>query len=216
MDQGVRPSVVTISVLIDERCKKGKLHEANRFLELMIQRGVVPNVYTYNILMNGLCKTGKISPAIKLLEELAKGNEESGVICRPNFVTYSTIIDGLWKFGLVKKAIDLNFEMKSSGTTPNVVTYSILINMLCKNGQLEKPNELLSHMEEKGCAPDQKPQPAAERLYDCHRTKNAVDMRTLLSREICFAVIHAVIVTMIHEDLVDMGFQTVTGIYEAA
>ncbi|XP_031278084.1 putative pentatricopeptide repeat-containing protein At1g12700, mitochondrial [Pistacia vera] len=227
MDQGVPPSVRTFNVLIDECCKKRKLDEANRLLELMIQRGVDPN----------------ISVAIKLLEEMAKGNEESSDICKPNVVPYNTIIDGLCKAALVKKARELYLEMKGSGISPSAVTYNILINMLCKNGQLEKANELLSHMEEKGCAPNvftfntlmfgilknneipkvvellhkmAETNRAAERLYLCYRTKTAVDMTTLLSRERCSAITHAVVVTMIHEDLFDMGFQTVSGIYEVA
>lgn len=42
-----------------------------------------------------------------------------------------------------------------------------------------------------------------------------VDMTTLQSREIWSGVTYAVAATMIHEDLVDMGFQTASGIYES-
>ena len=42
-----------------------------------------------------------------------------------------------------------------------------------------------------------------------------VDMTTLQSREIWPGLTYVVAATMIHEDLVDMGFQTGSGIYEA-
>ncbi|XP_044490658.1 non-lysosomal glucosylceramidase-like [Mangifera indica] len=43
-----------------------------------------------------------------------------------------------------------------------------------------------------------------------------IDMTTLQSREVWSGVTYAVAATMIHEDLVDMGFQTASGIHEAA
>ena len=43
-----------------------------------------------------------------------------------------------------------------------------------------------------------------------------VDMETMQSREIWSGVTYAVAATMIHEGLVDMAFQTASGVYEAA
>lgn len=43
-----------------------------------------------------------------------------------------------------------------------------------------------------------------------------VDMLSMQSREIWSGVTYAVAATMIHEDLIDMAFQTAGGIYEAA
>lgn len=43
-----------------------------------------------------------------------------------------------------------------------------------------------------------------------------VDMTTMQSREIWSGVTYAVAATMIHEDLVEMAFQTASGVYEAA
>ncbi|KAK0589793.1 hypothetical protein LWI29_018592 [Acer saccharum] len=44
----------------------------------------------------------------------------------------------------------------------------------------------------------------------------SVDMSSMQSREIWSGVTYAVAATMIHEDMVDMGFETASGIYEAA
>ncbi|KAL5789348.1 hypothetical protein ACOSQ2_004236 [Xanthoceras sorbifolium] len=44
----------------------------------------------------------------------------------------------------------------------------------------------------------------------------SVDMSSMQSREIWSGVTYAVAATMIHEDMVDMGFQTASGIYEVA
>lgn len=43
-----------------------------------------------------------------------------------------------------------------------------------------------------------------------------IDTTTLQSREVWSGVTYAVAATMIQEDLVDMGFQTASGIHEAA
>lgn len=43
-----------------------------------------------------------------------------------------------------------------------------------------------------------------------------VDMSSMQSREIWSGVTYAVAATMIQEDMIDMAFQTASGVYEAA
>ena len=43
-----------------------------------------------------------------------------------------------------------------------------------------------------------------------------VDMSSMQSREIWSGVTYAVAAAMIHEDMIDMAFQTAFGVYEAA
>ena len=43
-----------------------------------------------------------------------------------------------------------------------------------------------------------------------------VDMSSMQSREIWSGVTYAVAATMIHEDMIDIAFQTAVGVYEAA
>ncbi|XP_031251473.1 pentatricopeptide repeat-containing protein At3g22470, mitochondrial-like [Pistacia vera] len=91
MDQGVRPCVVMFSVVMDELCKKGKLDEANRWLELMIQTGADPDIYTYNILIKGIALQRSISKQ-RFVRNSSAVNWEFDKACEPVLFLWSLII----------------------------------------------------------------------------------------------------------------------------
>ncbi|XP_031285229.1 pentatricopeptide repeat-containing protein At1g12300, mitochondrial-like [Pistacia vera] len=153
----------------------------------MVVVGCRPSAITYGTLIDGLCKTEEISLAIKLYEEMVNGNDEFGVICRSNVVIYSTIIDGLIELDKeVNQALYLYRKMIYEEIRPDVIIYSTLLTGLFLIAKVGDARNLIG------------------------------DMTTLQPREIWFGVTYAVAVTMIHGDLVDIGFQIAIEIYEAA
>ncbi|XP_031285227.1 pentatricopeptide repeat-containing protein At1g63400-like [Pistacia vera] len=193
----------------------------------MVVVGCRPSVITYGTLIDVLCKTEEISLAIKLYEEMVNGNDEFGVICRPNVVIYSTIIDD--RIGDVRQLFD---SITRKGYTPNVVCYNTLINWYCKDKEVNQALYLYRKVIYEEIRPDViiystlliglfliAKVEDARNLIGAGQWDLPVgigDMTTLQPREIWFGVTYAVAVTMIHGDLVDIGFQIAIEIYEVA
>ncbi|KAB5534042.1 hypothetical protein DKX38_017128 [Salix brachista] len=148
-EMGVRPSVVSLNVLIKALSKNsGTIGAAFEIFREMPKRGCDPDSYTYGTLINGLCKLGKTFEAKELFKEM----ETKG--CSPSVVTYSCLIHGLCQAGNVDEAMGLFDEMKRKAIEPNVFTYSSLMGGLCKDGGSLEAIELLEMMVRKRHKPN--------------------------------------------------------------
>ncbi|KAH9667621.1 hypothetical protein KPL70_021108 [Citrus sinensis] len=105
----------------DKLCKKTKLVEANRLLELMMQRGLNPVIFTYTPLLNGYCLVGKVNVAIALFDSMAR----KGFM--PDVFSYSVLINGYCKNFNVEEAMNVSREMILNGVKPTIATYNILL-----------------------------------------------------------------------------------------
>ncbi|CAN0853194.1 Pentatricopeptide repeat-containing protein At5g46100 [Linum grandiflorum] len=148
-EMGIRPSVVSLNILIKALCKNGDTVDAalKIFLE-MPSRGCVPDLYTYGTLINGLCKLGRISEGKDLFQEM------EGKGCLPSVVTYTSLIHGLCQSEKVDEAMNLFEKMKSNKVEPNVFTFSCLMDGLCKAGRSRQAFELLGLMVGKRLQPN--------------------------------------------------------------
>ncbi|XP_052287288.1 pentatricopeptide repeat-containing protein At5g39710-like [Citrus sinensis] len=119
-----KPNVFCYGSLIDglyKLCKKTKLVEANRLLELMMQRGLNPVIFTYTPLLNGYCLVGKVNVAIALFDSMAR----KGFM--PDVFSYSVLINGYCKNFNVEEAMNVSREMILNGVKPTIATYNILL-----------------------------------------------------------------------------------------
>ncbi|XP_031278089.1 pentatricopeptide repeat-containing protein At1g62720-like [Pistacia vera] len=98
MNQGVQPFVMTFNVVINELCQRGKLDEANRLLELMIQRGRIGDArelfafitrkgYTSHV---WYCKNKNVNKTLILSREMIS----EGI--KPDVIAYNTLLTGLF------------------------------------------------------------------------------------------------------------------------
>ncbi|PON75806.1 Pentatricopeptide repeat [Parasponia andersonii] len=58
----------TFNVWVDMLGKEGEAAEAQRVIDIMIQRGIRPDEVTYNSLMDGYCLRGEIDEARKVFD----------------------------------------------------------------------------------------------------------------------------------------------------
>ena len=75
--------MVTFTMLIDTLYKEGKLIEAQKLLEVMIQRGIFPDSCTYNSLMEGFCMVDDLNSARELFLSMPSKR------CEPNEISYN-------------------------------------------------------------------------------------------------------------------------------
>ncbi|KAJ8553634.1 hypothetical protein K7X08_024312 [Anisodus acutangulus] len=144
------PHVVTVNSLLHGLVKHGKIKDARRLYDELIERssGYVENKFLDNfstcIIVTGLSKEGKVEEGRKLIED------RCGKGCIPNVVFYNTLIDGYCKKGDIRSAYALFNELKKKSFLPIVETYGALINGFCKDGNFEKVDMLVQEMVARG------------------------------------------------------------------
>ncbi|KAL5557426.1 hypothetical protein UlMin_039662 [Ulmus minor] len=145
---GVKPDLVTYTILIDNVCNSKNLREATRLLGVLDEEGFKPDCFLYNTIMKGYCMLSRGSEAIGVYNKM----RECGV--EPDLVTYNTLIFGLSKSGRAKEARKYLKIMADMGHFPDVVTYTSLMNGLCREGDALGALALLEEMEARGCSPN--------------------------------------------------------------
>ncbi|KAK9937139.1 hypothetical protein M0R45_013950 [Rubus argutus] len=104
----------------------GRVVEADRWLNKMIERGFVVDNTTFTLIISMFCERGFVSRASWCFDKMSK----MGV--KPNLVNFTSLIHGLCKRGSVKQAFEMLEEMVRRGWKPNVYTHTALIDGLCK------------------------------------------------------------------------------------
>ncbi|XP_057458151.1 pentatricopeptide repeat-containing protein At2g17670 [Lotus japonicus] len=145
---GIKPDLVTYTILIDNVCNTKNLREASRLVTVLHKEGFKPDCFLYNTIMKGYCMLSRGSEAIEVYNTM----KEEGV--EPDLVTYNTLIFGLSKSGRVQEAKKLLRVMVEKGYSPDEITYTSLMNGMCRKGDAMGALALLKEMDEKGCSPN--------------------------------------------------------------
>ncbi|XP_030469381.2 pentatricopeptide repeat-containing protein At2g17670 [Syzygium oleosum] len=145
---GVKPDLVTYTILIDNVCNTKNLREVTRLVSVLSEEGFKPDCFVYNTIMKGYCMLSRGSEAVGVYKKM----KEEGV--EPDLVTYNTLIFGLSKSGRVKDARKYLDIMVEAGHFPDAVTYTSLMNGMCREGDALGALRLLEEMEAKGCSPN--------------------------------------------------------------
>ncbi|KAG1361045.1 Pentatricopeptide repeat-containing protein [Cocos nucifera] len=146
---GIRPDLVTYTILIDAVCRGRNLREATRLLGVLADAGFKPDCYLYNTIMKGYCMVDQCGEVMEVYNKM----KDEGV--EPDLVTYNTLVYGLSKAGMVDQAKRFLNVMASMGHFPDTVTYTSLMNGMCRKGDALGALRLLGEMEEKGCSPNE-------------------------------------------------------------
>ncbi|KAL0351679.1 UNVERIFIED_CONTAM: Pentatricopeptide repeat-containing protein [Sesamum calycinum] len=128
-DFGIKPDLVTYTIMIDNVCNSKNLREAMRLLGVLSEEGYKPDCYVYNTIMKGYCR---LREAKKFLGVMA----EKGYI--PDAVTYTSLMNGMCREGDALGALALLDEMEAKECSPNSCTYNTLLLGLCKARLLDK------------------------------------------------------------------------------
>ncbi|XP_076899755.1 uncharacterized protein LOC143553708 [Bidens hawaiensis] len=140
-------NVVTYTLLIEFYSVLGKIEDAQKVFDEMLEKGIAADVYAYTSLISCNCKLGKMKRVFELFDELT----ERGLV--PNVHTYGVLLKGVCKAGEMKAAEVLLSEMKSKGLEVNDVIINTLMDGYCKKGNVDDAINLQSLMEKKGFKP---------------------------------------------------------------
>ncbi|XP_010467542.1 PREDICTED: pentatricopeptide repeat-containing protein At2g17670-like [Camelina sativa] len=147
---GVKPDLVSFTILIDNVCNSKNLREAMFLVDVLgnSHNGFKPDCFVYNTIMKGFCTLSKGSEAIGVYKKM----KEEGI--EPDHITYNTLIFGLSKSGRVEEARKYLKLMVEAGYEPDTATYTSLMNGMCRKGETLGALSLLEEMEAKGCVPN--------------------------------------------------------------
>lgn len=148
VENGVAPTVVTYTTIINWLAREGCLDDALEMFDEMGRRGIAPNLVTYSSLIDGLCKGGRAASALDLLERLAKE------VKPPNTIIYSSVINGLCKEGLLREAMEVLDRMRLQGRKPDAGLFGKLIVGLCDAGRATEAANYLDEMVLAGVQPN--------------------------------------------------------------
>ncbi|KAL8482672.1 hypothetical protein ACS0TY_025635 [Phlomoides rotata] len=154
--RGLKPDVITYSILIKGCCRNGLLEEASikkkddamHLVFEMQRKGLRPNVVAYTYVLQGLFRVGRCSTALDLFDELQT------VGLKPNFYTYCNLLHGLCHNQHSNLAFMLLDEMERKGEDRNVAYYTILMDALCRTGKLRAAEALFNELHSRGFEPD--------------------------------------------------------------
>ncbi|KAL0327672.1 UNVERIFIED_CONTAM: Pentatricopeptide repeat-containing protein, chloroplastic [Sesamum angustifolium] len=156
VDCGVKPTLVTYSVLINGLMKLEKFDEVDCILKEMLDalklyymlqdKGFAANKVTSNALILGLCKVGKMHEAKLLVKSML----DKGIGL--DTFTYNALIYGCCKDRL-EAGLKLKEEMAEKGISPDIVTYNLLMHGLCNKGKMDNALMVWHEIRRNGLVP---------------------------------------------------------------
>ncbi|KAI5077818.1 hypothetical protein GOP47_0007642 [Adiantum capillus-veneris] len=154
--EGVRPTNVTFSTIINAYTKAGLINQAIAYFEAMPKESIIPDEVTLNTMVNLYKLSGMYSEAESfgkkfLFPEDARASDHNQPT---NIETYNTLIDLCGKSGRLADATHAFEEMMSRGIRPNAVTFNTMIHICGTNDRMEEAEALFRKMEEEKCEPD--------------------------------------------------------------
>ncbi|PQQ18115.1 hypothetical protein Pyn_28611 [Prunus yedoensis var. nudiflora] len=149
-------ATASFNALINGFCKLGKMMEAYRLFEDMVDKHVTPNHVSYTILIVSLCKEGLMNESEKLFLEMQKRNLtptiRMGRGLKPDEVNYGMMADAYCKEGDWVKCLKLVDEVLVNGTIMNSIVVDALTINLFQKEEFSKLMKSLDEMGEQGFA----------------------------------------------------------------
>ncbi|PKU64353.1 pentatricopeptide repeat-containing protein At3g18020 isoform X1 [Dendrobium catenatum] len=128
------PDAVTLNTIVHGFCKIGRVNEALKILEDMMEgKFCSPDVVTFTTAIYGLIDVGRFEEALYFMHKVMAEHN-----CAPNIVTYNAVLRGLFKLGKVDKSMEIFHEMVGKGVHADCVTHTIIIEGLCEAGQFDQ------------------------------------------------------------------------------
>lgn len=149
----------TYNTLIDTYGKAGKLHEASKTFEEMVQKGISPNTVTFNTMIHMYGNSGQLDEVALLM-----GRMESAKCC-PDTRTYNILISLHAKHNDIESAARYWKKMKAASLEPDAVSYRTLLYAYAIRHMVGEAEELVLEMDERGLEIDEFTQSSLTRMY---------------------------------------------------
>ncbi|KAJ4972600.1 hypothetical protein NE237_005774 [Protea cynaroides] len=145
----VHSSVVQNAIAVSF-LSRGRLQEAEDFLDRMKHKGLIPNSICYDLLLKRFCYYGRLNKAVDLMDiMLKKGNI-------PSPSSYDFVIQCHCAYNAFDQALDFHAEMLDRKLEPSVNTWDALVSGLCGEGRTAQAEMILDSMLRLGRIPTQK------------------------------------------------------------
>ncbi|KAJ3078595.1 hypothetical protein HK102_004374, partial [Quaeritorhiza haematococci] len=163
LSRGIRPNVVTYTVLMRMQMRLKRFREAaETFRDMVELDGLVPDTVAVNQMIGAMLKEGCVEEAERLFSDLKKeqklweggvtdsvgGHQQRGGIAvldlgkghvgegGPDAYTYSLLIDHHSKCGNLSSALSYRIEMLEAGFPPNIVIETALMDGFVRSGDV--------------------------------------------------------------------------------
>ncbi|OAY65066.1 Pentatricopeptide repeat-containing protein, chloroplastic [Ananas comosus] len=154
-DDGFKPDTCTFNTLIAAHCKMGKISDALKVFDRMLELRVKRDSASYSTVMRAFCESGEFRRAEGLVDELLEKEvlKRRGV-CVPLVAAYNPIFEYLCQNGKVKKAKVLFQQLLDRRGKLDFAAFKTLILGHCKEGAFEEGFDLLVSMLARDLVPD--------------------------------------------------------------
>ncbi|XP_042026623.1 pentatricopeptide repeat-containing protein At3g23020-like [Salvia splendens] len=149
----------TYNTLIDTYGKAGKLKEASKMFEEMVQKGLSPNTVTFNTMIHMYGNNGQLDEVASLM-----GRMESAKCC-PDTRTYNILISLHTKHNDIESAARYWKKMKAASLDPDPVSYRTLLYAYAIRHMVNEAEALVLEMDERGLEIDEFTQSSLTRMY---------------------------------------------------
>lgn len=152
-------SSYTYNTLIDTYGKAGKIDEASKTFEEMVQKGIAPNIVTFNTMIHMYGNNGQLDEVAILMRRMEKAK------CLPDTRTYNILISVHAKHDDIEFASRYWRKMKAASLEPDAVSYRTLFYAYAIRHMVVEAEELVSEMDERGMEVDEFTQSSLTRMY---------------------------------------------------
>ncbi|KAK4434069.1 Pentatricopeptide repeat-containing protein [Sesamum alatum] len=152
-------STYTYNTLIDTYGKAGKLQEASKTFERMLQEGISPTTVTFNTMIHMYGNNGQLDEVASLMQRMEKAK------CSPDTRTYNILISLHAKHNDIDLAARYLTKMKEASLEPDAVSYRTLLYAFSIRHMVAEAEKLILEMDERGMEIDEFTQSSLTRMY---------------------------------------------------
>ncbi|KAL0925000.1 hypothetical protein M5K25_003302 [Dendrobium thyrsiflorum] len=147
-EQTFNPSTRDYSKLIDAHSKAGRIQDAERTLNKMLEKGIQPDVLTSIVLIHMYSKAGDLNKTKEAFEKLRQENFQ------PDLRVYRSVITAYVNAGVPKQGETLIREMEEKGMKPTREIYLQVLRAFAGSGQVDGARRIVCTMQFAGIEPD--------------------------------------------------------------
>ncbi|XP_030516647.2 LOW QUALITY PROTEIN: pentatricopeptide repeat-containing protein At5g15280, mitochondrial [Rhodamnia argentea] len=155
----------------------GKLGEAEKFVDRMVEKNLVPDGVIYDGLVKQLSRQGKMKKAVHLVNIMVKRRSIPTSSC------YDSLACGFCRNDELQQALDVHAEMLSRDLRPSMQVWAGLIRKCCDVGETAEAEKLLVSMTRVGELPTREMYRLVINRYCCeNNSEKASDLVRAMQR----------------------------------
>ncbi|KAE9598483.1 hypothetical protein Lal_00027057 [Lupinus albus] len=142
----IHDSVIQAAIT-ESLLSRGKIHEAENFLDSMGEESLTPDNINYDYLIKRFCQYGRLNMAVHLLNIMLK---KHNILI---YTSYDYLIHGFCVQNKLDISLSFYSEMLNRNLKPRVDTVEMLVHSFCRDGMTEQAEKFLVDMVQGGETP---------------------------------------------------------------